>query len=216
MHVFVNIYQLPFGQLATSGFAIQFPVQAAQLVQQLPRPRNDTGTLIIRVPAPARPAPAAGDDRDGGGSDDEPPPAPRPRSFQVNRQRVDAALSWLLRNNVLYRQVQVRALTQEEVAAAAAEELEPAAAEEPQLAHAVAMDEDPRMRMDALERGLEGGQGGHQERGLVDPEFVLERSTGRPASILQQRELEVGRSSRLRAPNGYTQHSIPPARPSSP
>lgn len=187
MHV--TIVHLPLGQLGASGIAIAFPVATAELVDRLPRPRTESGVLIVRVPGRA----AAACDGEGRGADEQ-PLQPVPRQFAVRLPLLMAALRWLQANNPLYAQVTLRPLDPGEEEAINAEAADAAAADTEQaavMAHGVVLPDDPAAPVDALQQQLNMRPARDRRPQQETLYFDLRRSTGQPASILTSLVLEV-------------------------
>jgi hypothetical protein len=192
VQVYVTIVSLPLGQLGAKGIAICFRVDEGVLAEELPRPPSQSGTLVVRLPA--RPTSAEAEEA---GVEAAGPVPPLPREFTVNYGRIFEALDWLHLHNPLFRGIQRRQPSAEELAAAAeheaAAELVPVA-EELQVDHAgAAMPSDPALQVGALQAELSAGnttaRGLRRQEGTLH--FTLQRSTGRPLSILTERALEV-------------------------
>ncbi len=214
VHTFVTINVLPYGQLAAKGIAISFPVEVGELVSSLPRPRGDSGTIVVQVARNTARQPPADADQGGaeqgeeGGEATQPQPPPVPREFTVRHNAVVRALRWLMAHNILYSDVRLQewqpadqhAAGVEVAAAAAAEEAAAAAAierggagDEGQQppAFTVVMEEDPAIQLNALDDAV--NQGGAAAHAAADRlYFRLERNDNQPVSMHTQRALEVG------------------------
>ena len=193
VHTYVTIVALPWGQLGAKGIAICFPVESGVLAQQLPKPRSESGTVVVRMPAPRQGAAA---DVDGDGLAERPPPMPR--QFTVSHARLVRAAAWLQQYNPLFWDVVVTPWQPAEVAAALAETDTTGAAlaagqEEIDIDHAVALPADPALQPGALQDALGVARGALQTRLPAEERlfFDLQRAVGRPASVDAQRALEA-------------------------
>lgn len=124
---FQTVVVLDQGQRAARGMAISFPCDPGATVQQLPRPINDSGIIVVRINKKARRAqPGAGDGGTGAGNVEAETPQSENQSasrlFNVRRPLLVEAIRWLQANNPFYANVELREETPEEAAAAAAAE----------------------------------------------------------------------------------------------
>jgi hypothetical protein len=135
---FHELVYLPLGQKAARGLSISYPSDVLTLVESLPARTNDSDVVIVRqapdnksntrvLPGETLPARAADDFVEAPlgrpavyGDDSSPlvvrPPARRrkPLEYRVRTDYVRQALTWLLENNEVYKDITVSAALEEE------------------------------------------------------------------------------------------------------